>query len=72
MKIPAGSDSGKKFRLQGKGIGSDRYVSGDQIVEIQIVSPEYLNSTQMDLLKKFEESLTDSNNSKVKTFRKTN
>ena len=37
VKVPAGSQSGRKLRLKGRGLG--RRPAGDQYVELQIVTP---------------------------------
>jgi curved DNA-binding protein len=37
LKIPAGSQSGRKLRLKGKGLGGSK--AGDQYVTLQIVTP---------------------------------
>jgi len=54
MKIPAGTQSGKVFRLKGKGI--PRLHSngrGDQHVRVVVETPTELNREQRDLLEKF-------------------
>ena len=54
MKIPAGTQSGKVFRLRGKGIpslgGSGR---GDQHVRVLVETPTHLTKEQKDLLERF-------------------
>lgn len=52
LKLPAGTPSGKRFRVRGQGIakGSDK---GDLLVEVQVVVPESLTKEQQELLKKF-------------------
>ena len=37
LKIPAGSQTGRKLRLKGKGLGGSK--GGDQYVTLQIVTP---------------------------------
>lgn len=68
MKIPEGSQSGKKFRLKGKGISSSNYSAGDQIVEIKVAVPNNLNKSQKQSLKDFYESLSKSNNEVLEKF----
>lgn len=64
LKIPAESQSGKIFRLRGKGVPNVRgRGNGDQLCEIKVETPINLSSEQKDLLKKFEQSLTNSNKS---------
>jgi molecular chaperone DnaJ len=54
MKIPVGTQSGKIFRLRGKGI-KDLYGrgQGDQLVRIIVETPTHLNSTQKKALEEF-------------------
>ena len=69
VKIPGGTQSGKQFRLKGKGmpiIRSDDY--GDLYLETNVIIPESLSKEQKDLLEKFK-SLEDlDSNSEVKSF----
>lgn len=63
VKVPPGTQSGKKMRLKGKGItrlGS--YGQGDQIIFIHVETPTKLNSEQRDLFQRLgelEESTTN-------------
>lgn len=52
IKIPAGTPSGKRFRVRGQGIrkGSD---VGDLIVEVKVEAPEKLSEEQERLMKEF-------------------
>ncbi len=58
LKIPAGTQSGQVFKLQGKGIpylqGNGR---GDQLVRVQVVTPKRLTLKQKKLLEELEKSL---------------
>lgn len=57
IKIPKGTQSGKLFRLQGKGIPSiNSYDKGDQIVEVQVFTPVDLSSEEVALLEKLRQS----------------
>lgn len=57
IKIPKGTQSGKLFRLQGKGIPSlQGYGKGDQIVEVQVYTPQDISSDEEALLRKMESS----------------
>jgi len=59
LKIPAGTQSGKLFRLKGKGVISVRGgPPGDLICKVNVETPVNLNSKQKELLKQFEDSLT--------------
>ena len=67
IKIPEGTQSHKLFRLNGKGIKPLRGGSkGDILVRVLVEVPVKLNKEQADLLKKFKESITDSDNSPLK------
>jgi molecular chaperone DnaJ len=54
LKIPAGTESGKVFRMRGKGITSPRYGTGDQHIAVQIEIPQGLGSKEK---KKLEEAV---------------
>ena len=57
MKIPAGTQNAKIFRLRGKGITDLRgYSRGDELVRIVVEVPTRLNANQKKLLKEFEAS----------------
>ena len=54
MTIEAGTQSGRRFRMRGKGMPVLRRSSrGDQIVEVQVETPTNLSKKQKDLLKQF-------------------
>lgn len=56
LKVPAGTQSGKTFRLRGKGVPNVRgYGKGDQHVTIRVVTPTKLSSRQKEILKEFNE-----------------
>ena len=70
IKIPAGTQTGKFFKLRGEGIKSLRgSMVGDQLVQVVVETPTDLNDAQKDLLKAFEESLKDKNYKKHKTLK---
>jgi len=54
LKIPAGTENGKVFRMKGKGITSPRYGTGDQHVVVQIEIPQDLSGKEK---KKLEEAV---------------
>ena len=57
FKIPAGTQTGKIFRLKGKGSPNVRgHGHGDQHVKVRVVTPTKLTSEQKELLKQFNES----------------
>jgi molecular chaperone DnaJ len=54
MKIPAGTQSGKVFRLKGKGVQDVQgYHQGDQLVRVSVETPTHLTARQKELLKEF-------------------
>ena len=54
MKVPAGTQSGKIFRLRGKGIVDVHgYGRGDQLVKVQVEVPTDLTADQKKALKEF-------------------
>ena len=54
MKIPAGTQSGKVFRMKGKGINDVQgYHQGDQHVRVSVETPTHLTARQKELLKEF-------------------
>lgn len=62
LKIPAGTQSGVKMRLKGKGIQRlGGYGQGDQIVTVHVETPTKLNSEQKELLKRLAELDHNSN-----------
>ena len=59
IKIPAGTQSGKIFRLKGKGFpGVNSYEKGDQLIHVNVWTPQHVTAEEKDLLDK----LTDSPN----------
>ena len=57
MTLPSGTDSGKKFKLKGKGIHNNRTgVKGDEYVAIKIVVPKRLSERAKNSLKDIEAS----------------
>ncbi len=69
IKIPAGTQSGKQFRLRGKGMpymrGSD---FGDFYVQVNTEVPISLNKEQKELLEKFREIENEKSNPSIKKF----
>lgn len=67
LKIPAETQSGKLFRLRGKGVTPVRGgAAGDLLCRVQVETPVNLNAKQKDLLMKFQESLTGEKHSPQK------
>ena len=67
--IPEGTQTGTVFRLKGKGVpvlnGRGR---GDQYVTVVIETPRSLNKEQKEALRRFSETLGESNYEKRKSF----
>ncbi|HQN46233.1 MAG TPA: molecular chaperone DnaJ, partial [Rugosibacter sp.] len=56
LKIPAGSQTGKVFRLRGKGVkGVRSHAHGDLLCHVVIETPVSLTERQKELLREFEE-----------------
>ncbi|KGX83734.1 MULTISPECIES: molecular chaperone DnaJ [Pontibacillus] len=56
LKVPAGTQAGKTFRLKEKGAPSIRGTGhGDQHVKMRVVTPTNLNDRQKELLREFHE-----------------
>ncbi|MHC5249699.1 molecular chaperone DnaJ [Enterococcus sp. LJL90] len=61
MKIPAGTQTGKEFRLRGKGAPRLRgNANGDQHVTVRIITPKNLNDKQKEALRAFADAGGDS------------
>jgi molecular chaperone DnaJ len=57
VKIPAGTQGGKVFRLRGKGLPSVEYHGvGDLLVNINIWTPQNLSKEEADIMEKFKKS----------------
>jgi len=55
LRIPAGTQPGKRFRVKGEGVAkADR--KGDLIVTVQVTIPENPTPEQAELFKKFAEA----------------
>ena len=67
--LPEGTQSGTTFRLKGKGIPSLNVRGrGDQYVTVYIETPKNLNKEQKEALKKFAETMGESNYEEQKKF----
>lgn len=57
MKIPRGTQSGKIFRLSGRGLVSVRSNSkGDQMVKVNVQTPENLTKEELKIIEQFAKS----------------
>ena len=69
IKIPAGTQSGKQFRLKGKGMPYMRGSgNGDLYVQINTEVPVSLNKEQKELLEKFRKIENEKSNPSIKKF----
>ena len=67
--LPEGTQSGTTFRLKGKGIPSiNGRGRGDQYVTVYIETPKNLNREQKEALKKFAETMGESEGEESKKF----
>jgi len=58
LKVPAGTQSGKVFRLRGKGVTTVRDPrQGDLFAMVAVETPVHLTAEQKELLEKFDESV---------------
>ena len=58
LKIPSGTQSGKVFRLRGKGVRTVRDPrEGDLFAQVAVETPVHLTAEQRELLEKFDASL---------------
>ena len=54
VKVPGGTQTGKVFRIKGKGVKDPRgALQGDQLVRVSIETPTHLTPRQKELLKEF-------------------
>jgi molecular chaperone DnaJ len=57
IKIPAGTQSGKIFRLKGKGFPSvNSYEKGDQLIQVNVWTPQHISNEEKAMLEKMQES----------------
>ncbi|WP_343305692.1 molecular chaperone DnaJ [Chitinophaga niabensis] len=57
IKVPPGTQSGKIFRLKGKGFPSvNSYEKGDQLIHVNVWTPQTLTSEEKSMLEKLQDS----------------
>jgi len=67
LKIPAETQTGRMFRMRGKGVKSVRsHSTGDLMCKVTVETPVKLSSKQRELLKEFESELCSSSSKKHK------
>jgi molecular chaperone DnaJ len=57
IKIPPGTQSGKIFRLKGKGFpGVNSYERGDQLIHVNVWTPQHLSHEEKEAIEKMQDS----------------
>ena len=57
IKIPPGTQSGKIFRLKGKGFPSiNSYERGDQLIHVNVWTPQELSNEEKEMMEKLKDS----------------
>lgn len=57
IKIPPGTQSGKIFRLKGKGFPAvNSYERGDQLIHINVWTPQHISAEEKEVLEKLQDS----------------
>jgi molecular chaperone DnaJ len=57
IKIPAGTQSGKIFRLKGKGFPHvNSYEKGDQLIHVNVWTPQHVTDEEKTILEKMNKS----------------
>ncbi len=54
LKIPAGTQTGRKFKMTGKGVTSRKGQTGDLLVKVFVETPTNLTEKQRSLLEQFK------------------
>ncbi len=74
IKIPKGTQSGKLFRLKGKGLPAlNGYGRGDQLIDVNIYTPTNLSNEEIEILERLKKSsnfdpIANNHNKKGKGF----
>lgn len=57
IKIPAGTQSGKVFKLKGKGFPEvNGYNRGDQLVQVSVYTPQHLTDSEKEAMEKLKDA----------------
>jgi len=57
IKIPAGTHSGKIFRLKGKGFPAvNSYEKGDQLIHVNVWTPQHVSPEEKAMMEKLSQS----------------
>ena len=69
VKVPDGTQTGKQFRIKGKGMPVLRQnQSGDLFIQVAIETPQNLSRRQRELLEEFEEISSSDNSPQCSGF----
>ena len=69
VKVPEGTESGKQFRIKGKGMPVLRSkLVGDMYIQVEVETPKNLTRKQKDILKEFENASSDNTNPESSGF----
>jgi len=69
VRVPEGTQSGRRFRLKGKGMPQlDSSVRGDMIIETHIETPVNLSRSQKDMVRALAEELDEDHSPKSSGF----
>ncbi|HXJ65079.1 MAG TPA: DnaJ C-terminal domain-containing protein, partial [Actinomycetota bacterium] len=60
LKIPAGTETGKTFRVRGRGAPKPKGGQGDLLVTVRVDVPKKLSRQQKDLLRQLQEAERES------------
>ncbi len=62
LKVPEGTQSGKEFKLKGKGVPHlNAHGKGDLVVEVRVQTPGKMTKQQKELMKQLSETMTVEN-----------
>lgn len=69
VTIPEGTETGKQFRLKGKGMPVLRSkLFGDLYIQVEVETPKNLTRKQKDLLRQFEDASTEKTHPESESF----
>ena len=60
IKVPAGTSSGKVFRVKGRGIDTGKRARGDLMVTVDVAVPAKLSKEQRDAVERFAAATDES------------
>jgi molecular chaperone DnaJ len=61
LKIPAGTMSGKTFRVKGRGVPSAKGKAGDLLVTVEIAVPQKLTKAAREALEAYQKATSEDN-----------